>query len=63
MTLTERSAKALAELDAGRINHALQMELASLVREYHAQATKPAESERLSIEVPGKDAGADLENA
>lgn len=55
MSLTERSERVLAEVDAGRMTHNVQIELIALVRAYHAQAIAPAEDGPLAIVAPNKD--------
>lgn len=53
MTLIERAERAIAELDAHRITHALHAELAELVRLFHADAITTA-SAPLVIAAPDK---------
>lgn len=62
MSLTERSERVLAEVDAGRMTHNVQIELIALVREYHAQASATPSDAGLSIVAPPK-VGAGPENA
>ena len=57
MSLSERSERVLAEIDAGRMTHNVQIELIALVRAYHAQsrdAVLPDSAAPLSIQVPDK---------
>lgn len=54
MSLTERSERVLAEIDAGRMTHNVQIELIALVRAFHAQACAPALPESLTIVAPAK---------
>lgn len=54
MSLTERSERVLAEIDAGRMTHNVQIELIALVRAFHAQACEPALPDSLTIVAPAK---------
>ena len=59
MSLTERSERVLAEVDAGRMTHNVQIELIALVREYHAlyeSEAVPVGTPPITVSVPDKDA-------
>ena len=53
MNLSERAERVLAEVDAGRMTHNVQIELIALVRAFHAQS--PALPNGPVIVTPAKD--------
>lgn len=65
MSLTERSERVLAEIDAGRMTHNVQIELIALVRDYHKlyqSESVPVGTQPIVVNVPDKDVPS-LENA
>lgn len=65
MSLTERSERVLAEIDAGRMTHNVQIELIALVRDYHElylHEYVPTGTPPIVVSVPDEQAP-NLENA